>query len=144
MSTVIPADLFAYVVQDLARLLSREFELQANDLNITRSQARVLASVERDPGATQTELATSMGVQKIALSKWVDTLEQKNLLERRLDSADRRIRRIYLVPGSKPVLDEIWQTLEQVSETALAGLSETKRQALINSLIAVREVLLSD
>jgi MarR family transcriptional regulator for hemolysin len=136
-----PTNLFGFLSQDIARLLSQTFEQQTGELNISRVQARVLAYIAFYEGATQTTIAALMDVQKITLTKLADDLEHMNLIERRPDSSDRRVRRLYMAKDAGPVLDQIWERLSDVSAIALAPLSNARSKALIQDLIIVRDHL---
>lgn len=63
---------------------------------LTMQQSRVLAFVVKDPGLTGHELGERLGVSPPTASGLVDRLVEKGLLERVEDSADRRIRRLYI------------------------------------------------
>jgi MarR family transcriptional regulator for hemolysin len=65
--------------------------------DLTLATALPLAYLERLPfGATQGELAAEMDITNSALVRIFDELEKARLIERRVDTADRRIKRIYL------------------------------------------------
>jgi len=141
MNSINPTDLFGYLIQDVARLMSRMFEKQPGDLKITRTQARLLAYVALNEGANQSEFATLMDVQKITLTKLVDELETRRLVDRRVDKEDRRVRRLYMATGARPVLDAIWQRLSKVSDIGLTALPEHRRENFLKDMIAVRNHL---
>jgi len=138
MTTIDPSNLFGFLIQDLARLLSRSFERTADNLTITRAQARVLAFVAMREGPTQSEVAALMDIQKIALTKLVDGLEAQHLLFRRPDPKDRRIRRLYMTDKSHAVLASIWSVLAEVSEQALSVLPPDRQAAILHDLAIVR------
>jgi len=137
-----PTDLLGFLIQDVARLMSRTFEQQRGELSITRSQARLLAYISLNEGAKQSEIAALMDVQKITLTKMTDDLEKKNLVERRADPADRRVRKLYMTEQAKPVLDGIWQRLLDVSAIALSPVPKARRKQLLVDLMSIRKHLL--
>lgn len=141
MTETDPTNLFGFLIQDLARLLSRTFEHIPGNLQVTRAQARVLAYVTFYKGSTQTEIAALMDVQKIVVTKLVDDLEQMELIERHPDPNDRRVRRLHVANHAGPVLDQIWQRLSEVSNIALAPLPAERAKTLLQDLAAIREHL---
>ncbi len=143
MAKINPAKLFGFLVQDLARLLSRSFEQLPGDLQVTRAQARVLAYVTFFEGSTQTEIAALMDVQKIVITKLVDELEQMQLIERRPDPNDRRLRRLHVANHAGPVLDHIWERLAEVSNIALAPLPAERAEKLVEDMVTIREHLIA-
>lgn len=74
------------------RLLSEG--LATIDLDLPRYD--VLATILRFPGLTQQELADKLLVGRSNLSMLLPDMEKKRLLERREDSADRRLKRLFL------------------------------------------------
>jgi len=144
VASIDPKNLFGFLVQDIARLMSRTFENQQGPIKVTRTQARVLAYISQFEGATQSEIAALMDVQKITLTKLVDSLEEMNLIERRADPADRRIRRLHMAANAHPVLEDIWRRLSDVSDIALMVLPLQRRKAFIQDMISVRRHLIAE
>lgn len=143
MPDINPSDLFGFLIQDMARLMSRLFEQQPGNLAISRAQARLLAFVYLYEGSKQAEIAALMDVQKITLTKMVDELETLQLLSRRADDSDRRVRRLFMESGAKSVLNDIWQRLAEVSDIALAPLPKARKAQFLKDLLAVRKHLVS-
>ncbi len=142
MQNTNPSDLLGFLIQDVARLMSRTFEQQHGDLPITRSQARLLAYISLNEGAKQSEIAALMDVQKITLTKMTNDLETKSLVERRTDPTDRRVRKLYMTEDAKPVLEGIWLRLLDVSTIALSAVPKNRRKQFLDDLMRVRMHLL--
>ena len=93
---------------DVARLMRTRFDRWARTYGMTRAQGVILARLSRQPGMAQNEMAGLCEVEPITVGRLVDRLEARGLLERRLDPADRRIRRLHLlhqlgIPGFRAV-----------------------------------------
>ena len=144
MTNIDPQNLFGFLVQDIARLMSRTFSNTEHGFEVTRAQARVLAYVSLLENANQSEIAALMDIQKIALTRLVDGLEEIGLIERRPDPADRRVRRLYMPPKAKQILDDIWRHLSDISDVALAALPANRRKAFIQDLVAIRLHLINE
>src|SRR3546814_14829180 len=74
------------------------FDARLRPFGITAVQYWVLGRLARtnDSGLTQTELARALESGKVSVGALVTRLEALGLVERRDDSRDRRIRRIFL------------------------------------------------
>ena len=63
------------------------------------------------------------------------------LLERRLDPADRRIRRLHLLPASEPILKEIQRYKEELFREITQGLDEPTVELVTNALLKMKTQL---
>lgn len=67
-------------------------------LGIQLAHYDVLANIFHVPGLTQQQLAEKLLVGRSAMSMLLPELERRELIERRGDEADRRVRRLWLTP----------------------------------------------
>lgn len=126
----------AFNINDVARLLKTYADQRARDFGMTRAQWAVLARVERSEGLKQIELADTLDLQPITLTRLIDRLCDSGLIERRSDPEDRRAKRLYLTPAARPVLDGLARLGEDIMTTVLAGIEPAAvGQFLANLLI---------
>jgi MarR family transcriptional regulator for hemolysin len=129
------------MISDVARLLRTAFDRRVRRLGITRAQWLVLTRLHRRPGASQTELADMMEVEKASAGRMIDRLETKGWVERRAQAGDRRVNRIYLTPEAERVHKRIWRIAEATVDDALAGLSGREAAQLVRLLARVKGTL---
>jgi DNA-binding MarR family transcriptional regulator len=132
------SDSIAVLMSDSARLLRRRFDARVRSLGISRARWQTLFAVSRQEGATQTQLADALDVETITVGRMVDRLEEAGLVERRADPADRRAWRLFLTPAAHPLLEQLRPLGVEVTEEALAGLSDAERDTLGGLLERVR------
>lgn len=134
---------FGFLVQDVARLLKRHFERRARQtgLAITRRQAAVLLHVSRREGVSQAEIATLLDIEPISLVRMLDKLCEDGLVERRAHPTDRRVRTLWLTEDAQPVLDKILRINQEIRNEAFAKMPREARDALIDTLAAIKENL---
>ena len=95
-----------FLISDVARLMRTAFDRRVRALGLTRSQWLVINRLHRRPGATQSELAEMLEVEKATAGRMVDRMEKKGWVVRRADAGDRRVNRLHLTqeatadPGS--------------------------------------------
>ena len=70
-----------------------------------------------------------------------DRLEARGLVERRPDPADRRVRRLHLLPEARPFLDDIDAQRELLSAEILDGLDQEARSQIVESLLRIKSNL---
>jgi MarR family transcriptional regulator, transcriptional regulator for hemolysin len=128
----------AFNINDVARLLRTYADQRARDLGMTRAQWAVLARIESSEGLKQIELAETLDLQPITLTRLIDRLCESGLIERRSDPDDRRARRLYLTPAARPVLDGLARLGKDMMTTVLAGLEPAAVEQLLAQLLTLK------
>jgi len=131
----------AFLIQDAARLQRTVFDRRVRKLGFTRTQWLVLRRLETQPGVSQSELAEMLEVEKATAGRLIDRLEENGWLERRPDSSDRRVNRIYLTEAGRNIHDTIGPLAEAMVEEELSGLNRDERERLTDLLIEVKRRL---
>jgi MarR family transcriptional regulator for hemolysin len=131
------------LIHDIGRLMRRNFELRARQtgLPFTRQQARVLLSIARHEGESQTAVAAMLDIEPIALVRMLDRLHEEGLVERRLHPTDRRVRTLWLPPAGWAAVDRILEINAEVREEACAGMSPAAREATLAALRRIKSNL---
>jgi MarR family transcriptional regulator, transcriptional regulator for hemolysin len=136
-------DYIGVVISDVARLLRTEFDRRVRKLGITRSQWLVLTRLHRNPGASHSELADMLEVEKPTAGRMIDRLEANGWVERRSEKDDRRVKRVYLTAEAERVHKRIWRVAETTIEDALADLSTEEGRQLMSLLLRVKNTMVS-
>ncbi|MGH6975215.1 MAG: MarR family winged helix-turn-helix transcriptional regulator, partial [Stellaceae bacterium] len=132
---------FGFVLHEAARLLSKRFDQKARAIGLTRAQCSVLFRLSMQEGVNQARLAELMEMEPISLARLVDRMEQAGWIERRADPADRRARRLYMTAKAKPVYERMIAVGLETRGEALAGISQSDRDRIVDLLIQVRRNL---
>lgn len=83
--------------------------------------------IGREPGTTVSEIARACGIAKSHISKQVDLLASRDLVEKRPDPQDQRLQRLYLTEAARQAAADMeasvhraWlQVVEEISEDDL-------------------------
>jgi len=132
-----------FLVHDVARLMRVTFERSVRDAGLTRAQWFVLAHIIRTDGQTQSELADETDMGKAPLCKLLDRMQNGGWIERRPDPEDRRVNRIFKTTKVAPLTGVMTDVVDRLYETALEGLDAAACEALVDSLICIKQNLLS-
>lgn len=116
-----------YVLSDVARLMRTVFDRRVRDIGLTRAQWLVLTRLYRRPGASQTELAVMLEIDRASAGRMLDRMEKNGWVERHADSEDRRVKRLYLTAEARRAHKAMWAIAEATVDDALAPLSERER-----------------
>jgi MarR family transcriptional regulator, transcriptional regulator for hemolysin len=117
-----------YMLSDVARLIRTVFDRRVRKLGLTRAQWLVLTRLYRVPGASQTELADMLEIDRASAGRMIDRMEKAGWLERRADEGDRRINRLHLTPAARKSHARMWKIAEATVDDALGSLSERERE----------------
>jgi MarR family transcriptional regulator for hemolysin len=128
------------VISDVARLLRTEFDRRVRRLGITRAQWLVLTRLHRRPGASLSELAEMMEVEKATAGRMIDRLVANGWVERRTQEGDRRV---YLTAEAERVHKRIWRVAEDTVNSALTDLSPRESKQLMALLQRIKKTLVS-
>lgn len=132
------------LLNDVARLLRRNFNRRAQPLGLTQVQWRALAHLARSEGMHQIELAELLEIQPITAARLIDRLETAGWVERCPDPADRRAVRLHLTAKAAPVIGRIRALASETRTDAFAGLSPTALEAFTATLQTIKENLARD
>ncbi len=132
-----------FLISDAARMMRTVFDRRVRKLGLTRAQWLVLARLHRRPGASQSELAEMMEVEKASAGRMVDRLERKGWVVRRADPVDRRINRLYLTSDAEKISKRLWAIAEQTVNDAVCDLDAQQTELLSALLTTVKARLVA-
>lgn len=132
------------ILHDVARLARVVIDKRARVHDMTRAQWVMMLWLERKPGITQKELSDLLEVEPITVARLVDRLEQRGMVERRADPADRRIWRLHLLPAALPLLEEIKAERAEIAEMIAEGIDQETLETMLRGLRRMRATLCAE
>jgi DNA-binding MarR family transcriptional regulator len=127
------------VVTRLARRLR-----QQGDTAASPTQLSALATIERDGPITLGELAAVEGVQPPTITAAVGRLEERGLVQRNPDAADRRVARVEVTARGHRLLEQSRSRKTAYLERTLATLDTDERETLERAAIILERLLEHD
>lgn len=124
----------SFRIARIARMQRARFDSRAKSLGLTRAQWRVMATVKLAEGATQREVASRLEVSGVTAGRIIDRLESDGWLERRQDTIDRRMNRLYTTIAAEPMLEHLTALGANEESTALDGIDADERVLLATLL----------
>jgi DNA-binding MarR family transcriptional regulator len=146
MRQLVEPDSFGFLITDLSRLLRAEMDRRVAEagLGVTAGEARTLAHAARAGAVRQIVLAERMGVEPMTLSGFIDRLEEKGLLRRTIDPADRRARLIGMTPAAEGVLSMVRGIAAEIRAQAARSVDAESWALLMETLKITRANLMND
>jgi DNA-binding MarR family transcriptional regulator len=120
----------AFLIAQLGTHAAGRFAERLEPLDLTPAHAGILWNLAQQPALTQRALADLLGAFPSRLVLLLDELEEKGLVERRPDPADRRSHALRLTPGGKAMLEELGRVARQHQDDLCAALDAGERQQL--------------
>lgn len=117
-----------------------ELELATAGHELTFSQFITIKKLATGT-ASVTDLARAADLNPGAMTRLLDKLEARGLVERVADPADRRALHIHLTDAGTAIWRDIDQCGQRVRERALGGMDDTTREQLTRLLEQVRDNL---
>jgi MarR family transcriptional regulator for hemolysin len=139
-----PDQSIGFVLNDVARLLRRNFNRCVQDLGLTQTQWQALAHIARKQGMKQSQLADILEVQPISVARLIDRMEAAGWVERHPDPDDRRATNLYLTDKCDPILNKMKKYASEVRARALADIPAKEQQFVMEKLLLMRKNLAED
>jgi len=98
--------------------------------DLTPAQMSALATVRRDPGITLSGLAAHERVQPPTMTRVVDALVAKDLVERSVCADDRRVSRLRATDAGRELVDSVRRRRDAYLASRLAALTDEERAVL--------------
>jgi MarR family transcriptional regulator for hemolysin len=130
-----------FLISDVARLMRTAFDRRVRQLGLTRSQWLVINRLHRRPGATQSELAEMLEVEKATAGRMVDRMEKKGWVVRRPDASDRRVNRLHLTADADLIQVQLAEIADRTVDDALGLLSSCEREQFSEWMARVKRQL---
>ncbi|MEX3941681.1 MarR family winged helix-turn-helix transcriptional regulator [Paraburkholderia sp. EG287A] len=96
-----------------------EMDAALKDLGITGQQMGILVSLMQDVATTPFELSKLLGIDTGLMTRMLDKLETKGLLERSRDADDRRVVNLHLTAKGLKTAEQIPEVAPQVLNARL-------------------------
>lgn len=127
----------AFLLAQLGAHAARRFAERVATLDLTPPQSGLLRAVAARPGQSQQELARHLDTPPTRVVALVDALEERGVLERRRNPADRRLHAIHLTEAGRRLMRDIGRVAGEHDDALLTALDADERAQLRGLLARV-------
>ena len=113
-----------------ARLVREAFDARLLPLDLNLTQASLIGYIAEFGATTQTHLADRLGIGRASIGSVIDRLEQRGIVERHPDPADRRVWRVEITADGRELAQQIRDIDEVLRSELRRGIGREERQAL--------------
>jgi DNA-binding MarR family transcriptional regulator len=131
----VPAPLARRFQQICASMVAKALE----GSGVGQLEYALLVFIEDVPGIDQRTMAEAMGIDRNNVSLNIDRLENKGLVERRINGADRRARELYLTARGKELRRQAQPKIRAANERILSPLKAAEQKLFIGLMIRLVE-----
>jgi DNA-binding MarR family transcriptional regulator len=128
------ADLLGYHLRRAEVLAFQQFIRAMAPFEVSPAQLGVLLIVSANPGINQTRAGRALGIDRSTLVSIIDSLEERELLERTPSPTDRRSHALVLTARGKQFIERLTPTLDAHEGELSRTLSDEERRTLIDLL----------
>jgi DNA-binding MarR family transcriptional regulator len=128
-----------HCLMQLMNLMRREVESRMVEHGLTDAQWKPLWMLKTGRASTANEMAREMMIDAGAVTRMLDRLEAKQLIERVRSDSDRRVVHLRLTSAGEAAVEQVPHVLASVNNEFLRGFSEAEFQQLrgfIDRLVA--------
>ncbi|AEA24817.1 transcriptional regulator, MarR family [Pseudonocardia dioxanivorans CB1190] len=125
----------AFLLAQIGAHAAGRFAERIGALDLTPPQTGLLRAVAAAPGQSQQALASVLGTPPSRLVALVDQLDERGLVERRRNPADRRLHALYLTSAGEELLRRIADVGREHDDAICAALDDGER-ATLRALLA--------
>ncbi|WP_148640216.1 MULTISPECIES: MarR family winged helix-turn-helix transcriptional regulator [unclassified Aureimonas] len=114
-----------------------ERHLKGNSVGLTPGEIRTLDYVMRHRSTRQVVLAERMGIEPMTLSVYLDRLEAFDLVERKKDPGDRRLKLVEPTANAVKVVGDLEPTLAEIYRVMAHGIDQDELTKVATGLQAI-------
>jgi len=105
--------------------------------NLSRPEFSVIYALGLRDGALARDISNSNGFPKNTLSRAISRLVQNELIEKRIDGADKRAQTLYLTDRGREIFEESLPFFAEYEEKMLSALNTDERNTLSRLLAKI-------
>jgi DNA-binding MarR family transcriptional regulator len=113
------------------------------NLTITGSQGYTLLAIPDGESISMNDLSNKMKLAGSTMTRMVDQLVQKGLVDRQPDAEDRRVVRVRLTENGWQAKQQLDEALQTFFLTVMQGIPENERAQVIHSLERLNAAILN-
>lgn len=118
----------------LSRLLKKSFNEAVAQQGLFSGQEEILFSIVNEGGITLSQLAAKTSVSAATISVSVKRMEKNGFIEKKPDSLDARIIRLYPTEKARLAPERIKEHMDALEDTMSKGMTSEQREQLSDLL----------
>ncbi|MDA1267632.1 MAG: MarR family winged helix-turn-helix transcriptional regulator [Bacteroidetes bacterium] len=130
-----------YPIKSAWHAISRMYNQQAAEEGFTTAIGFVLININSKEGTPATKIAPLIGLETRSLTRMLKTMEEKGLIYKKADPADKRSVRMFLTEEGKRKKEISVQSVKRFNEQIRAALSEQELASFFGVISKIQNVV---
>ena len=134
-------DLLGFQLRLAQVTMYRDWSAAMTNLNLTQRQGAVLMLIAANPGASQVDLAATLGADRATMMAIVDRLQDRRLVVRRRSLGDRRRQELHLTEVGVKTLAQMKANISEHEARFTSRFTKDELEALTDYLRRIHQQL---
>jgi len=135
-----PEDTIDFHVRFAWASIARQYGQLAAERGSTMAMGQTLLNIERN-GTPSTQLGPRMGMERTSLSRLLNSLESRGMIERKADNGDRRVVWVHLTAAGKKERDRARNVVRNFNAWVAEQLGEARTERLLCDLQQLNDLI---
>ena len=123
------------IISILSRKIQQDLKDVVSPFGINVGEEPYFMTLVNEDGLTQDELTKRVMVDKAATTRAVKSLEEKGFITRKIDSADKRSKRMYLTSKGKEIAEPLRAALWAYNNSLTDGWTDKQYEEIYKALL---------
>ena len=119
------------IMNRFARMFKNEY---LQKLGLVHRESEMILALARNPGRSQDDIAEALLVDKSSVARCLSGLEERGLVVRTVNPADRRVTLVELSPEAVELVPKIREINVRWSEFMMEALTEEERNVFVDAI----------
>jgi DNA-binding MarR family transcriptional regulator len=134
----------SHLLVQTCKLLRIRTHALLEEIGLYGGQQFILMALWEKEGMTHSELAERLQVRPATITNALKRMERAGFVERRQDTEDQRVSRVYLMDAGRNIRDAVEGVWRELEEQTFAGFSSEDGALLNQFLLRIRNNLMRE
>lgn len=123
-----------FLIRRLQQFSVQVFQRAMGEHDLTSMHYVALQVIQDSPGVDQISLSLATDIDRTTIVRILDRAKDRGWIEKRVDSDDRRVNRLYLTSSGEQLLEEVRDKADYSQELLMKPLEPEEREVFMNLL----------
>ncbi len=129
------------LLREINRELSKHVKEVLVNQNLPGAMIPIARQIKEQPGITVSEISRRAGIAKSHVSNVIRELEKRGWVDKKPDSDDQRLIRIFLTPQAEKHLQLVQKEIREMFRSLGSGIPEQETLELVMALEKIKAVV---